>query len=301
MDQLQSLKTLCGAIGCPCLEQEPMSRHTTMRVGGPAALFLEPSSIEQIGEILRHCRRTGLDCRILGNGSNLLVKDEGVAAVVLHMGPAFSGVEAREKNRLYAAAGTSLNTLCSQALSLGLTGLEFAWGIPASVGGAVYMNAGAYGGEIKDVLERVWLFTPEGELREVLAEELHLSYRHSDLMENGCVVAGAQFALTPGEPAGIRARMDDLIGRRREKQPLEYPSSGSTFKRPEGAYAAQLIDQCGLKGLRVGGAMVSEKHAGFVINYDGASCADLEELIRQVQQTVWERTGYRLECEVKRW
>ncbi len=300
MENLRSLKVFCEGMGCRALEQEPMSKHITMRVGGPAQLFLEPSNIEQIGKILAFCHQRQIPVAVIGNGSNLLVSDNGVQGVVLCMGSAFSHVEPRDGHRLYATAGTSLSTLCSQALSFGLTGLEFAWGIPASVGGAVYMNAGAYGGEMKDVLEKVWHFTPQGQLVEADAHQLGLDYRHSDYMTNGCCIVAAQFRLSPGDPAAIRQQMDDLMARRKEKQPLEYPSSGSTFKRPQGAYAAQLIDQCGLKGRQVGGAAVSEKHAGFIINRDHATCADLEELIAQVQQVVFEKTGYRLECEVKK-
>ena len=190
--------------------------------------------------------------------------------------------------------------LCQFACESGLSGLEFAYGIPGTVGGAVYMNAGAYGGEIKDVLQSVRFLDEDGTLRELPVERLSMSYRQSAFTDTGRVILSGEFALTPGDPAAIRAKMEDVLGRRRAKQPLEYPSAGSTFKRPEGNYASALIEQCGLKGRRVGGAQVSEKHSGFLINTGGATCRDVCALIEEVQQEVFRQTGYRLECEVKR-
>lgn len=295
---LTQLETLLKTMGCPLRREEPLAHHTSMQVGGPADLFAQPTSREQIGAALRFCHGAGLPVLVMGKGSNLLVGDGGFRGLVLSLGSGFSHIR-REGNLLYATAGTPLITLCKTAREMGLSGLEFAYGIPASVGGAVYMNAGAYGGEVKDVLHRVWALTPTGELREYAAKDIALSYRHSPFMESGEIILEAAFSLTTGEPAAIGARMEELMGRRVEKQPLEYPSAGSTFKRPEGAYAAALIDGCGLKGRRVGGAMISEKHAGFLINYDHATCREILDLIALVQEEVFAKTGYRLEREVQ--
>lgn len=301
MDTREHFLQVCRQLGCTPLLEEPMSRHTTFRIGGPAEFFLQPQSEEQLAALLCAARELEMPVHLLGNGSNLLVSDSGVRGAVFALGPAFSGLELVGETTIRAKAGNTLAQLCRFAQEHSLTGLEFAYGIPASVGGAVYMNAGAYGGEIKDVIAAARHIAPDGACGERTADQLELSYRHSFYSGKDYIVTGADFALRPGCREEIRARMEEILSRRKEKQPLEFPSAGSTFKRPEGAYAAQLIDQCGLKGLRVGGAMVSEKHAGFLINAGGATCADLLELIRQVQAIVLEKTGYQLEREVEIW
>ena len=295
----KAVRDICSRNGIPFEENVPMSEHTTFKIGGPARLLLQPENAGQLSALLREGH--DLPLFFVGRGSNLLVSDQGISGAVVVLGSAFSGVEVQE-NVLICEAGASLTKVCQTALRQGLSGMEFAYGIPGTVGGAVYMNAGAYGGEIRDVILWAEYLDQQGMLHRLSANELNLSYRHSwfsELSRKACI-ARAAFCLTPGDPEAIRARMEELMARRREKQPLEYPSAGSTFKRPQGAYAAALIDQCGLKGLRVGNAMVSEKHSGFLINAGGATCAEMEELIRQVQQTVEQKTGYRLELEVLR-
>ncbi len=301
MDTREHFLQICQEQRCTPLLDEPMSRHTTFRIGGPAEFFLQPTSEEQLVCLYKAAGELGLPVHLLGNGSNLLVSDAGVKGVVFCLGPAFSGVELIGENTVRAKAGSTLAQLCRFAQEHSLTGLEFAYGIPASVGGAVYMNAGAYGGEIRDALLCARHITPEGERGEFPAKSLDLSYRHSFYSGKAYIVTGADFCLSPGNRQEIRTRMEEILSRRKAKQPLEFPSAGSTFKRPEGAYAAQLIDECGLKGMRVGGAMVSEKHAGFLINAGGATCADMLELIRRVQEIVADKTGYQLEREVEIW
>jgi len=294
---------LCGtmvAMGCAVRRNEPMAQHTTMRIGGPADLLAEPKSAQEIAALYRICCEMGEKPFLLGRGSNLLVADEGIRGLVIKFGSNFASVERiGEGTDIYAQAGADLSRICSFACRHGLSGLEFAWGIPGSLGGAVCMNAGAYGGEMKDVLVSIDYLSASGEIRTIPVEEADLSYRHSRFSGSGEVILGARIHLNPGDPQEIRRIMDETMEKRRDKQPLEYPSAGSTFKRPVGNYAAALIDQCGLKGRRVGGAMVSEKHAGFLINYDRASCSDMLTLIDEVKRVVQEQTGYLLECEVK--
>ena len=286
---------------CPGLElrrNEPMSRHTTFRVGGPAALMAVPAHPEQAAAAVRAAAELEVAPFFLGNGSNLLVSDRGYDGFVVKTG----GLDqVREANgRVHAQSGISMARLASAALGWGLTGLEFAHGIPGSLGGAVSMNAGAYDGEMAQVLNAVTFLNEAGELETVPAEDCGLSYRHSIFSDHPeRLILEAELELRPGDAGAIRARMEELAARRREKQPLEYPSAGSTFKRPPGHYAAALIDQCGLKGLRVGGAQVSEKHAGFVINAGGATCEDILRLMEQVRETVLRKTGVELEPEVK--
>ncbi len=283
------------ALGCRVLVDEPMAAHTSFRIGGPADLFVSATS-EQLREAVRLCRKVNIPYMVIGNGSNLLVSDAGVDGVVLQP----SAQDAVfEEEFVIASAGMSLGKLCLEACEHGLTGLEFAYGIPGSVGGGVYMNAGAYGGELADVLEEVTVLDQDGNVLFLHKHELNLGYRHSVFMEKPYTVLKATLRLKADSPTAIRARMDDFLSRRKEKQPLEYPSGGSFFKRPAGHFAGALIEQCGLKGFTVGGAQVSEKHAGFVINRGGATCADVMELCRQVQEKVWETFGVRLEREVQ--
>lgn len=284
--------------GIPLAEQEPMTRRTTFGIGGPA-LLLRPRSRAELQAAMTLCREAGEEPFILGRGSNLLVSDSGISRPVIQLDGDFTAIT-REGNTLRCGAGASLIAVCRAAAENSLSGIEWGYGIPGSLGGGVYMNAGAYGGELRDVLTEVTFLDEAGEYRTLPAVELSLSYRHSIFEDRpGTVIVGAVLALTPGDPAAIRAAMEDYMSRRREKQPLEYGSAGSTFKRPVGNYASALVDQCGLKGLSVGGAEVSRKHAGFIINRGGATAADVRELIAEVQRIVREKTGYTLECEIK--
>ena len=280
-------------------ENEPMSLHTTFRVGGPARLFFVPETEEEIAEAVEESRRRGLPCTVIGRGSNLLVSDRGYDGAVILIGDALSDIRVSGTS-LYAQAGVSLAALAAFALRMSLTGLEFAAGIPGSLGGALLMNAGAYGGEMKDVVRKVRLMDPDGTVREEDTDWMEYGYRHSRAQEEGCVILGGVLELQPGDPKVIREAMQDLAVRRRSKQPLEYPSAGSFFKRPKGFFAGALIEQAGLKGFRVGGAQVSEKHAGFVINAGGATAADIDALSAEVIRRVRERSGVTLEPEVRR-
>ena len=298
----ERLAALCQLEEIPVLWDEPMKNHTSFKIGGPAAALCAPKNRQQLRELVGFVQREGVDSWYIGNGSNLLVSDKGLNGIAILLDSGFDGEIEVDGTVLLAPAGKKLSAVCAAACAAGLTGLEFAYGIPGSVGGAVYMNAGAYGGEMKDRLLWVEYLAPTGEIVRLEQEQLSLSYRHSRFMEEGmqgsCIVRAA-FGLQRGEKAAIQSEMDRILNQRRQKQPLEYPSAGSTFKRPAGHYAGTLIDQCGLKGLTVGGAQVSEKHAGFVINRGGATCADVVELIRQIQARVLDAAGVRLEPEVK--
>ncbi|MBR0373956.1 MAG: UDP-N-acetylmuramate dehydrogenase [Mogibacterium sp.] len=281
------------------LQDEPMARHTSFRIGGPAAWFVTVINEEELSAVLRYLTENEIRHMLVGNGSNLLFADAGYDGVVVRLGGEFQ--DAAVTGGVLAAGGACLlSRAAAAACEHGLAGLEFASGIPGSVGGALYMNAGAYGGEIKDVCVRARLMTPDGTaVYECDAADLAFAYRNSALQQTGEIVLRADFALTPDDPAAIQARMQDLNERRTSKQPLNYPSAGSTFKRPVGGFAAALIDQAGLKGTRVGGAMVSDKHAGFVINVGGATAADVLELMQIVSDRVYEMSGIRLEPEVR--
>lgn len=283
---------------CEVLREESMDRHTTFRIGGPARRFVRPSGVSECGALLSLAEAEGWPVLVIGNGSNLLVSDEGLDALVIHTGR-LEGVERTGERTIRAGAGLSLARLASFARREELSGLEFAHGIPGSLGGAVCMNAGAYGGEMKQVLSAVTAWFPGEGIQRLEPEALALGYRHSVFSERRGVVLEAELSLEPGEGCGIAARMEELGRRRREKQPLEYPSAGSTFKRPEGHFAGALIEQCGLKGVRAGGAQVSEKHAGFVINRGGATCGDIVKLMAQVRERVLQETGVTLEPEVR--
>ena len=277
---------------------ESLAAHCTFRIGGAAWLFLRPDTVEKLKQALTCCRSCGVRYYLLGNGSNLLFADEGFDGAVIDL-TALSGEPTVEDTILTAQAGCSLAALCRAAQQKALSGLEFAYGIPGTLGGAVYMNAGAYGGEMAEVVLDASVLTQSGEVITVSAEQLAFSYRHSAVEENGWCVLSARLRLAHGDSKEIANKMEEIIARRRDKQPLDKPSAGSTFKRPEGAYAAALIEQCGLKGYRVGGAAVSEKHSGFVVNLGGASCKDVLSLCEQVCRTVKEKTGYTLEKEIR--
>lgn len=278
--------------------EEPMSGHTSFRVGGPAALLALPRSVGEVRACMRVAHDHGVEPFFLGNGSNLLVADGGCDRFLIKLAGELNQVREAD-GELVAGGAVLLSRLANAALDRGLTGLEFASGIPGSVGGAVTMNAGAYGGEIAQVLSWVKTMDLTGCVETVPAADCDLSYRHSAFSNGKRLILEAGFRLEQGDRETIRSVMADLAARRKEKQPLEYPSAGSTFKRPEGHFAAALIDQCGLKGLTVGGAQVSEKHAGFVINKGGATCADILALVEQIRSLVWDRTGVKLELEIK--
>ena len=283
---------------CNVLTDSPMSRQTTFRAGGNASVIAFPKTDDALITVLKEAEKAGIPHLIMGNGSNLLVKDCGIDGVVIKMTSFTQDVEV-DGNIIRCKAGTSLTKLCMVAYENSLTGLEFAYGIPGTVGGAVYMNAGAYGGEIKDVITSADHINPRMEKETFSADKLDLGYRTSFYAKNaGYIITDAEFELKKGDKTEIKAKMDELMGKRKDKQPLEFPSAGSTFKRPEGYFAGALIEQCGLKGYTIGGAQVSEKHAGFVINKDGTA-SDILELIAYVSKTVKEKTGVDLEPEVK--
>ena len=280
------------------LVNEPMKNHTTFRIGGPADVFAVPENADQAAVILGICREEGVPFFILGNGSNLLVSDSGFRGVVIQIYRNMSALKT-EGQRITAEAGASLASVSAAARDASLTGLEFASGIPGTVGGAVVMNAGAYGGEIKNVLEEAVVLTDRGQIRTVAASDLGLAYRTSVIREKGYTVVRAVFRLEKGETDAIRMTMQDLARRRIEKQPLEYPSAGSTFKRPEGYFAGKLIMDAGFRGYCVGDACVSEKHCGFIINKGHATAADVKKLMQEVTDGVFSRFGVRLEPEVR--
>lgn len=294
---VRALRAQCP--GLEILEHEPMRAHCSFRIGGPVRALVRPASAEETAAVCRIVRDGGAQPLIIGNGTNLLITDGALERIVVQMGDNMAAVTQPDATHLSAGAGIPLARLAQAALGCGLAGLEFAHGIPGSLGGAVSMNAGAYGGEMKDVLASVRYLTGEGEIVEAPAEQLDLRYRHSIFEENGGCILSAKFYLARGSAADIRAKMDDLMARRRDKQPLDKPSAGSTFKRPVGAFAAALIDQCGLRGYRHGGAAVSEKHCGFVVNLGGATCADVLALCDEVRAIVKEKTGYDLEKEIR--
>ena len=281
------------------LIDEPMSRHTTFRVGGPADFFVTPKAKEEVRDVIRICKEAGMPYYIIGNGSNLLVSDAGYRGVVVQIYKEMNEVKV-EGDLVKAQAGALLSGIAAKALGAELSGFEFASGIPGTIGGACVMNAGAYGGEMKDVLESVTVLTGEGKIIALGRNDLELGYRTSVIAKKGYIVLGAVLKLERGDGEKIKTYMDELKEKRVTKQPLEYPSAGSTFKRPEGYFAGKLIEDAGLRGFQVGGAQVSEKHCGFVINRNHATAADIMELMRQVQIRVKENSGVDLEPEVKR-
>lgn len=285
--------------GLELREFEPMKERCSFKIGGPARLMLLPASAEEAAAALGILRSAGADTLICGNCTNLLIPDEGYMGAVVCMSRPAGSIGLVDETRVRAGAGATLNALAVFAAQHSLAGLEFAHGIPGSVGGGAAMNAGAYGGELKDVLESVEFVDTDGEIKSLPVEELGMGYRRSAFSDTDKLITSAVFRLRPGDGEEIRARMAELIEKRRASQPLEYPSAGSTFKRPKEGYAAAMIDRCGLKGLSVGGAAVSEKHAGFVINTGGATWFDVVALMAEIQRRVYERFGVELEPEVK--
>lgn len=278
---------------------EPMERHTTFRVGGPADYFVTPGTRDELAEVIACCRAWEMPYYIIGNGSNLLVSDNGYRGTVIQIYKSMNQIRVSE-DRINAQAGALLSGIAAKALENGLTGFEFAAGIPGTLGGACVMNAGAYGGEMKDVLKQVTVLSQEGRIFTIPVQELELGYRTSVIAKKGYIVLEAVIELRNGDMQEIKALMEELKEKRVTKQPLEFPSAGSTFKRPEGYFAGKLIQDAGLRGFQVGGAQVSEKHCGFVINKDHAIAADIAELMRQVSERVYADSGVMLEPEVKR-
>ena len=279
----------------------PMSRLTSFRIGGPAKCVAFPKTEEELSSLLKLCAEQGIEPVILGAGTNVLAPDAGLRSLAIVLKDALEGMEQIDDTSIRVMAGVTMSRAAVFAAGLNLGGLEFAHGIPGTVGGGVYMNAGAYGGEIKDVCTRVRIMDMAGEARWITNEEAAFSYRHSAIEDNPWIVVAAEFELTPRPESEVWEKMKELIGKRRASQPLDLPSAGSAFKRPVGGYAAALIDQTGLKGFQVGGAAVSEKHAGFVVNLGGATAADVQELLKAVSDKVYDRTGIRLEPEVRIW
>ena len=294
-------EALRGIVGPEAVRVDaPMSELTTFRIGGPAAVVVEPATADEAALVLSACHAAGAEVRVMGLGSDLLVSDAGVDAVVVRLAQRFSDIKV-QGTKLFVDAGASNEQVAQAALAAGLAGYEFASGIPGTIGGAAIMNAGAYGGEFRDVCCGLTCATPDGRIVEVTAWQACWGYRHSMMGDEGWTVLGAVLQLRPDSAALIRARMDDLAARRAEKQPLDMPSAGSTFKRPAGYFAGKLIQDAGLRGFRVGGAQVSQKHTGFVVNVGGATAAEVRELIAQVQQRVFENEGVRLDPEVRMW
>ena len=277
--------------GISYIENESMALHTTFKIGGPARLAVFPKNENEISDVIKKCKEENVRYMVVGNGSNLLVADEGIDAVVILLGKEFGEVKLIDDTTIFAEAGAPLMKVCRFALENGLSGLEFAYGIPGSCGGGAFMNAGAYGGELGDVMFRCDHIDKDGNKGSLEGDDLKLAYRHSAYYENGCVITGAYFKMQKADKEEIKAKMNDYMSRRRDKQPLEYPSAGSTFKRPEGNFAGALIEQCGLKGTSVGGAEISTKHAGFVINKGGATCEEVLDLCKRVEETVKAENG----------
>lgn len=297
--KIQDICNLAEQKGCKVCKNRKLKEYTSFRIGGICPAVIEISSAEAFGSLVKACTDNNIKHIVIGRGSNMLCDDKGFDGIVFHVGNDFAEIKLNDDGIIEVEAGCSLMKLCKFALDNSLTGLEFAYGIPGTVGGAIYMNAGAYGGEIKDVIQSVEGIDANGNICTYSKDELDLSYRHSAFQSNGCLITKGFFRLEKGDKAQIQAKMSELIGRRKDKQPLEYPNAGSTFKRPEGQFAGKLIQDCGLKGYSVGGAKVSEKHSGFVINYNNATCEEVKQVIEHVQKTVKDQTGFFLECEVK--
>ena len=293
LDQLQP--------ACVLKYNEPMSRHTSFRIGGNAEVMACPKNAQDLAEILKISKEMGVKPAILGAGTNVLAPDAGMEGIVICLKDALDGMELVDDTRLKVMAGVTMTRAAVFAANHGLSGMEFAHGIPGTVGGGVYMNAGAYGGEIKDIAESVEIMDFDGNIHSLTKEDMGFSYRHSVLEESGHIVLSATFRLQKADTEAVKAKMKELQGKRTASQPLDLPSAGSAFKRPVGGYAAALIDQAGLKGYQVGGAAISTKHAGFAVNLGGATAEDVKSLLTQVSDIVFEKSGIRLEPEVRIW
>ena len=298
MSSIQRFKDFLHDINCEFACNEPMSRHTSFKIGGCADIFVMPESEYAVSQIIRFCKDENINYYLIGNGSNLLVSDDGLRGAVISFGKQFAEITLNV-DVITAHAGALLSNVCRFACDNSLGGMEFAFGIPGSIGGAIFMNAGAYGGEMKDVAASVRALFADGSIKNIPAEQAGFGYRSSAFQKSGAIILSADFKLFNAEKAEIEAKMNDILQRRKDKQPLEWPSAGSAFKRPVNGYAAELIDRCGLKGFTVGGAQVSEKHAGFVINRGNATCKDVLSLLEQVRDIVFDKTGIALEAEIK--
>ncbi len=288
-------------IGCDIKYNEPLSKHTSFRIGGNAEIMAFPDSREALRNALVWCADQECACRILGAGTNVLAPDAGVSGVTVCLKDALDGMEVLEYGKIRIMSGVTMSRAAVFAANHGLTGMEFAHGIPGTVGGGVYMNAGAYGGEIGGICQSVEVMDRRGNIREISREQMDFSYRHSALEESGDIVVSAVFSLEPGDPEAIRSRMKELMGKRSNSQPLDLPSAGSAFKRPKTGYASKLIDEAGLRGYQVGGAAVSVKHTGFAVNLGGATAEDVKNLLSEVARIVNEKTGIMLEPEIRIW
>lgn len=298
MTYTDELSSLCRKLCCECRAEESLKRHTTFKIGGNCKILININSADSLKEILKFLKERNIKYFVLGKGSNILADDKGFDGVILKISKDFSRIEKMGETEIFCTAGTSLSELCIFAMENSLSGLEFAYGIPGTAGGALFMNAGAYGGELKDVVRSAHYIDGNCELCSIHAEDMKLSYRHSIFGEKSdWIITDMTFSLLRGNREQIREKMNELLHKRKDKQPLEFPSAGSTFKRPEGSYASLLIEQCGLKGLSVGGAEVSTKHSGFVINKGDATFDDVIDLTDKVRKCVLEKTGYHLELE----
>ena len=300
MTELTALQKKLPAV-CELRYNEPMSNHTSFRIGGGAEIMAFPKSASELSNLLRLCAQIGQKPAILGAGTNVLAPDEGLKGIVICLKDCLDGMEHVDDHHIRVMAGVTMTRMAVFAANLGLSGLEFAHGIPGTVGGGVYMNAGAYGGEIKDVIESVDIMDVSGDIYTLSADEMEFSYRHSILEDRGGIVLSAVFRLLEKPSEEIKGKMKELMAKRSVSQSLDLPSAGSAFKRPVGGYAAALIDQAGLKGFSVGGAAISTKHAGFAVNLGGATAADVKQLLSRVSDIVFERSGIRLEPEVRIW
>ncbi len=291
--------SLLSDAGCVCKEKALMADYTSFNIGGPADILLNTPNLDSLKAALRILKENDVPVFILGNGSNLLVSDLGIEGAVIRMTGDFTACKLIGDTDIECGAGAKLAALCSFALDKSLTGMEFAWGIPGTVGGAAYMNAGAYASVMSNVVVLCRHIDMDGNEGEYTIDQLGYDYRKSNYMGDDKIITSISLRLAPGSPKAIKARMDELMNLRKTKQPLEYPSAGSVFKRPVGYYAGALVDECGLRGKRVGGAMVSEKHAGFIVNVGGATCSDVLQLVEEIREEVFRRKGVKLETEIK--
>lgn len=296
MTNINQLTEICRKFNCEVFEKAELRNYTTFRIGGECGLLIDVNSAESVAEILRYIRENGIKYAVIGRGSNIIASDSGFDGVILHFGNSFAEISVNGTS-ITAESGAMLSAVCRKAQECGLSGMENLFGIPGTVGGALYMNAGAYGSEMKDVVISAEYIDENGGIQTISADEMDLSYRHSIFSQRNCIITSVTMNLCEGDRNGIKSAMDECMQKRIAKQPLEYASAGSTFKRPQGSYASLLIDECGLKGLSVGGAEVSTKHSGFVINKGGATCADVLALCEKVRETVREKTGFILELE----